>query len=75
MATKIFAEELKKGDVIIIPASSQSNQKIILVTSEPYLTPTMVGGFGSRIKDGINHEKESPFQFGRKVDLDIERSI
>lgn len=71
--TTINAEDLKNGDVIIIPATAQTEQKVIRVTSTPELTPLMVSGFGMRIKNGVDFGKETPIQFGRKVQLEIER--
>jgi hypothetical protein len=74
MTTKIFAEQLKEGDVIVIQASSQTDERRLLVERSPELNELTVDGFAFPIRNGIVSDKLTPIQFGRKVDLEIERS-
>jgi len=73
MTTKIFAEDLKQWDKIFIPASSQTNEKVIRVWVKPVLNDLTVNFSGFKVKKGQATGKQTPFQFGRKVELQIER--
>ena len=72
MTTKIFAEQLKEGDILIAPASTQTNERRMLIERKPELNVLTVDGFAFPIRNGIISDKLTPFQFGRKVDLEIE---
>ena len=75
MTTTILAEDLKQGDKIIIPASSQTNKKELVVSNTPELNELTVNGFAYPVrKNEVVKNHETPFQFGRKVELEIERS-
>jgi hypothetical protein len=76
MTTTIFAEDLKQGDKIIIPATAQTSKKELMVSNNPGLNDLTVNGFAYPIRNNTvikNHE--TPFQFGRKVELEVERNF
>jgi hypothetical protein len=72
MTKTISAEELKKGDVIVIPASTIDVEKKYKVISTPVMSETTVSFLAKMLK---GKTKQSDFMpqtqlFGRKVDLD-----
>lgn len=73
MTKKIFAEELKKDDVILIPASSYVGHRFYKVESVPELNDLTVTFLGCRM---INKNRKDTFhkdemKFGRKVELEL----
>jgi len=73
MAQKILAENLQQWDKIIIPASSVSNERQYRVTTVPEVGELTVNAMGCKVYGGLTQENETALQFGRKVELNIER--
>ena len=69
MTKTIYAEELIKGDEIVMMATSYSGKKIYQVTDEPKLLSATVTVALKR-----KHDKNFPEEvreFGRKIELEV----
>lgn len=58
MTQKIFAQDLKQYDKIIMPASSQTGRREIRIVTDPELTTLTVNAFGYMVKNGITIEQK-----------------